>query len=168
MHLLYEVSVWLHIVAATVWVGGMLFLVMVVVPWLREGGRRDAAVFLRETGGRFRNVGWACFAIFLITGIFNLWMRGVRVANFLQSDWLATDFGRIVMLKIGLFALIVAISAVHDFVVGPRATTTIERDPRSEVARSLRRRASVLGRLNVFMALVAVFLGVMLVRGVPG
>jgi len=167
MHLLYEVSVWLHIVAATIWVGGMLFLVMVVVPWLREEGR-NAAVFLRETGGRFRNVGWACFAIFLITGIFNLWMRGVRLANLFQADWLATDFGRVVMLKIGLFALIVAISAAHDFVVGPRATTAIEQDPRSEATRSLRRRASVLGRMNVVLALVAVFLGVMLVRGVPG
>ena len=57
MHALYLLSVWIHILAATVWIGGMSFLVLVVVPWLRRGGRVEAAVFLRETGERFRNVG---------------------------------------------------------------------------------------------------------------
>lgn len=78
MHALYLLSVWVHILAATVWLGGMLFLVLVVVPWLRKGGGTDAAVFLRETGERFRSVGWGCFFVLLITGTFNLWFRGVR------------------------------------------------------------------------------------------
>ncbi len=67
MHSLYLLSVWVHILAATVWIGGMLFLVLVVVPWLRKGTRSDAAVLLRETGERFRNVGWICFVVLLIT-----------------------------------------------------------------------------------------------------
>ena len=47
----------LHILAAIVWIGGMSFLVLVVVPWLRKkGGGTDAGRFLRETGERFRNV----------------------------------------------------------------------------------------------------------------
>ena len=168
MRLVYELSVWLHIVAAMIWVGGMLFLVMVVVPWLRSRDRREAAGLLRETGRRFRTIGWACFAVFVITGTVNLGMRGVRLASFFDSDWLASGFGRVVMLKIGLFGLIVAVSAVHDFVIGPRASAAIEADPRSESARLLRRRASWLGRLNVVLALIIVFVGVMLVRGVPG
>lgn len=167
MRLIYELSVWLHIIAAAVWVGGMLFLVMVVVPWLRSRARREAAVMLRETGRRFRNIGWACFVVFLVTGAVNLWMRGVPLASFWQIDWLASEFGRIVVLKIGLFSLIVAVSIAHDFVIGPRASDAIEKDPQSESARVLRRRASLLGRLNVLLALIAVFVGVVLVRGAP-
>lgn len=69
-HALYLFSVWVHILAATVWIGGMLFLVLVIVPWLRRGGRADPALFLRETGERFRNVGWTCFGLLLVTGTF--------------------------------------------------------------------------------------------------
>ena len=167
MHALYLLSVCIHILAATVWVGGMLFLVLVVVPWLRKGGRTNAAIFLRETGERFRNVGWVCFLVVLVTGSFNLWVRGVRFSSFGNAEWLGSSFGKTVIAKLSVFALVLAISAVHDFVAGPRATVAIEANPRSTEAQQARRRASMLGRFNVLLALILVAAGVMLVRGVP-
>jgi putative copper export protein len=95
-------------------------------------------------------------------------MRGVRLPDFLQTDWLTSAFGRIVLLKLSLFAVILAVSAIHDFAVGPRAASALEQDPQSAIAQSLRRRASLLGRLNVLLGLVAIFVGVMIVRGLPG
>lgn len=165
MHTLYLVSVWLHILAATTWIGGMAFLVLVVVPWLRSGGKTDAAVFLRETGMRFRNVGWVCFLILLVTGTFNLWVRGVRLGDFTRIDWLTSRFGTLVLLKLSVFALILGCSALHDFVLGPNATRAIAEDPRSAAAERARRQASRLGRVNVVLALIVVALGVMVVRG---
>lgn len=167
MHALYLLSVWVHILAATVWIGGMLFLVLVVVPWLRKGGRTDAAAFLRETGTRFRNVAWVCFGLLLVTGTFNLWIRGVRLGDFARADWLRSSFGETVVLKLSAFLLVLLISGVHDFVVGPRATKAIAADARSAKAQVYRRRASVLGRVNVALALILTAAGVMLVRGVP-
>lgn len=165
MRTLYLVSVWAHILAATVWVGGMLFLVLVVVPWLRAGNQASAGAFLRETGRRFRTVGWACFGILLITGTFSLWMRGVRLGDFARADWLVSPFGKIVVAKVVLFGIVLLVSAVHDFVIGPRATVAIQRDPRSPEAMSLRRLASLLGRANALLALIIVLVAVMLVRG---
>ena len=101
MHTLYLLSVWFHILAATAWLGGMLFLVLVVVPWLRRGESAMAGAFLRETGQRFRTVGWTCFAVLLATGTFNLWYRGVRLADFAQPAWRASHFGTAVQLKLG-------------------------------------------------------------------
>lgn len=162
---LYLVSVWLHILAATIWVGGMGFLVLVVVPWLRRGGRDVAATVLRETGSRFRTVGWTCFAVLTATGTFNAWIRGVRPRDFVDPAWLTSSFGRSLTLKLSIFALVLAISVVHDFVVGPRATVAIERDPRSAEAARLRRAASLLGRANALLALALLALAVALVRG---
>ena len=167
IRILYLVSVWLHILAATTWIGGMLFLVLVVVPWLRRGGRAAGAAFLRETGERFRSVGWACFAIVLVTGSFNLWVRGVRIGSFFNAAWRETPFGRAVLWKLGVFAVVLAVSAYHDFVIGPRATRALAADPRSAEAEALRRRASLLGRINAVLAFVLVALAVFLVRGWP-
>ena len=167
MNGLYILSVWVHILAAIVWIGGMLLLVLVVVPWLRKGGRVDAGIFLRETGERFSKVGWVCFGLVLVTGTFNLWFRGVRLSNFTSAEWLQSPFGKTVVVKLSAFVLVLIVSAVHDFVVGPRATRAIEADARSEQAGRERRRASMLGRVNVLLALILVAAGVMLVRGVP-
>src|SRR5690606_27326017 len=122
MRSLYLLSVWIHILAATVWIGGMLFLVLVVVPWLRKGSRSDVAVFLRETGERFRSVGWACFVVLLISGTFNLWIRGVQLSDFGRAEWLQSPFGMMVVVKLCAFLLVLIVSMVHDFLVGPRAT----------------------------------------------
>ncbi len=167
MRTLYLVSVWVHILAAMVWIGGMFFLVLVVVPWLRAGGRVEAGAFLRETGARFRNVAWACFAVLLVTGAANLWARGVRSDDVLDPAWAASPFGRAVLLKVLVFSLALGVSGIHDFVLGPRATAAIQRAPRSPEADRLRRQASWLGRANVLLALCLVALGVVLVRGWP-
>ncbi len=164
---LYLVSVWLHILAAMTWIGGMAFLVLVVVPWLRRGDRVNAAAFLADTGRRFRNVGWSCFGIVLVTGTFNLWVRGVRLPDFMHPEWRATPFGRAVLWKLALFTAVLVVSAYHDFVIGPRAIIAIRSDPRSEAAEALRRRASLLGRLNALLALCLVAIAVFLVRGWP-
>lgn len=167
MPALYLLSVWIHILAAMAWIGGMLFLVLVVVPWLRAGGRANAGAFLRETGVRFRSVGWTCFAILTVTGTFNLYARGVRLGDFARPEWLASPFGRSVLSKLGLFALILVVSAVHDFSVGPRASVAIQRDPGSPEAERLRRQASLMGRGNALLALAIVAVAVTLVRGWP-
>lgn len=168
MHAFYLLAVWLHILAAVTWIGGMFFLVLVVVPWLRGGGGGvDAARFLRETGTRFRNISWVCFAIVVATGSYALWMRGVRFSSFADPDWLASSFGRLVLLKLSVFTTVLVVSIVHDLVIGPRATEAIAADPRSDAAAAMRRRASLLARANVLLALLLVAIGDLLVRGWP-
>jgi copper resistance protein D len=167
LHTLYLLSVWLHILAATAWIGAMFFLMFVVVPWMRSGNLAAGSSFLRATGPRLRTVGWVCFAILLFTGTFNLWMRGIHPGDLASPAFLATSYGKVVAAKLLVFALVVAISARHDFVIGPRATVAIEQDPHSAESGSLRRRASLHGRANAVLALVLVALAVMIVRGTP-
>jgi copper resistance protein D len=167
MQTVYVVSVFLHILSAIVWIGGMFFLILVVVPWLRAGNRAAAGALLRDTGLRFRTVGWVCLATLLATGLLNLWLRRVRPGDLASPEWLATPFGRTVVAKLVLFGLVLAISVVHDFHVGPAATSAMRDDPAGDRALRLRRAASWMGRVNALLALALVFLGVVLVRGWP-
>ncbi len=167
MYGFYLLSVWLHILAAITWIGGIAFLVFVVVPWLRRSDRTIAVTFLRETGERFRAVGWICFAILLVTGTYNLWFRGVRFGDFVRPDWLQSTFGKAVVIKLALFVVVLIVSAIHDIAIGPRAAHAMEHQPGSAQAEALRRQASLLGRFNALLALALVAAGVVIVRGWP-
>ncbi len=167
LHDAYLISVWLHILAAATWIGGMVFLVLVVVPSLRKGDRSAAAKLLGDTGKRFRAVGWSCFAILFVTGSFNLSARGVTLHDFVDPAWITSPFGRAVVIKLSIFAVVLVLSLIHDYSIGPRAVAELERDPASEVSARLRRRASILGRITALLAVVLVALGVILVRGWP-
>jgi putative copper export protein len=61
------IRLFLHVLAATVWVGGQLTLAA-VVPVLRRAGANIPAVAAR----RFNQVAWPAFAVLILTGIWNV------------------------------------------------------------------------------------------------
>ena len=68
------------------------------------------------------------------------------------------------MVKLVLVLLVLLLSAVHDFAVGPRAAALKRADPDSVRARSLGRLASRIARANLLLTLAILALAVMLVR----
>ncbi len=168
MRILYLVSVWLHILAATVWVGGMAFFMLVLVPLMRSKAvGANAGLLIHWIGVRFRSVGWASLGVLVVTGGFNLYARGVRWADLHSGDFWHSDFGETLAVKLAIVATILVISAVHDFKVGPLATRLLREQPDSAQAQRYRNLARAIGRINVVLALAAVALGVVLVRGLP-
>ncbi|MBX6377627.1 MAG: DUF4149 domain-containing protein, partial [Clostridia bacterium] len=135
MHTLYVLSVWLHIVAASVWLGGMIFLALVVVPVIRRPEhRQSAAALIHATGVRFRDVGWSSLAVLAATGVFNLAYRRFDWTSLLDGRAWQSPFGRALVLKLALVVVILALSTVHDFAVGPRATAAARAAPASAAA----------------------------------
>lgn len=61
------VRLFLHVLAATVWVGGQLTLAG-LVPTVRQLGP-DAP---RAVARRFNRIAWAAFAVLVVTGVWNL------------------------------------------------------------------------------------------------
>ena len=61
------IRLFLHVLAATVWVGGQLTLAA-LVPVLRKAG----ADIPRTAARRFNQVAWPAFAVLIITGIWNV------------------------------------------------------------------------------------------------
>jgi copper resistance protein D len=166
----YQLSVFVHILSAIIWVGGMLFLALVVVPVARKLQPAERGVLVGAIGRRFRMVGWVCIALLIVTGAVNTSYRGVTWDSIASGQLLASDFGRLLAAKVALVVVMIVSSAVHDFAIGPASTRALGRkdaDAAREAA-ALRRKASWLGRLNALLALLVVALAVALVRGLPG
>jgi len=78
--------VWLHLLAAIAWIGGMLFLSVVLVPVLRcEPFASQKAVLFRAIARRFRSVVWSAITILLFTGPLLLHQRGIPITD--PSAW---------------------------------------------------------------------------------
>lgn len=168
MHSLYLFSVWLHILAAAIWVGGTIFISLALVPAIRRPEfRANGVALIRFTAHRFRWAAWLCFVIFIVTGIFNLLYRGMSFELMGQALFWRGPFGSTLAIKLSIVALVIAISALHDFYIGPRAAAAWEQSSSSPETLRLRKLAVHCARVNLLLALLAIALGVMLVRGAP-
>jgi putative copper export protein len=62
------VRLFLHVLAATIWVGGQIVLAALVPAVRRAGGSEST----RAVARRFQLVAWPAFAVLVVTGIWNL------------------------------------------------------------------------------------------------
>lgn len=162
-HKLYIASVWLHVLAATVWIGGMAALGLLLVPLLRSDRFEDVATpMLHESALRFRWIGWGALLVMVVTGLVMIEYRNLPWTSwaFWNSTW-----GITLAWKLGLVALVLAVSTVHDFYLGPRAIALMEERPEAEVTERMRWWSSWLGRLTLLLSLVILWLAVLLPRG---
>jgi putative copper resistance protein D len=136
---------WLHVVAAITWIGGMLFVALVMVPVMRREDPGLRARLFHATGIRFRTIGWIAVGLLIATGLGNIWLNP-SLLHLPRLHW-----------KLGLVALALVLAVVHDFVLGPRAG-------RPGASPSMRVRASWIARVNVLVVLVIVLLGLSLLR----
>lgn len=110
----------LHLFAAMVWVGGSLAIPLVITPVIRRKLPPEKRIeLISAMGARYRPFGWAALIVLLVTGA-----RRAMIAFSGQADpWGAfqdTSYGRALRAKILLFAVLVLVQLVHDFVLGPR------------------------------------------------
>lgn len=159
---LYHLNVTVHLLAALFWLGGMFFLAVVGAPALRrlEDPVLRARLF-EDLGRRFRRTGWWAIGILLLTGVLNLHFRGLLRWEALGSgEFWAGRYGRVLAWKLAGVGTMVAVSALHDFVLGPAATRAAGRG-RS----GARRWAAWLARANALIGIGVVLAAVRLARG---
>ena len=161
MSLLYYVNVSIHVLAAMLWLGGMLFLGL-AAPILRTVEPPEARQRLfRDIGMRFRGIGWAAIGVLVVTGIGNLQLRGWMTSALTSADFWGTTTGRALAIKLIAVAIMISISAVHDFLHGPRASRLPAGSPEAIAAR---RTAMRLARINALVGVIVVLAAVRLAR----
>jgi copper resistance protein D len=161
---LYFLTVTVHLLAAFLWLGGAFFLAVVGAPVLRsvEPPALRAHLF-RRIGERFRVVGWVSVGVLLLTGSFALHLRGLLRWEILSDPlfW-NSGFGRALGWKLLAVTAIIAGSAFHDFLIGPRASRL---DPTSPRAAAIRRYSAYSARVTAIVGLLLIAAAVRLARG---
>ncbi len=145
----------------------MIFFATVVVPVLRRDDMKAVAPrLLRVLGPRFRALGWASLGVLVLTGISNLYLRGIGVRVLCDALFWASPFGHALAWKLGFVGITITVTATHDIVTRKRELDVMERSPSSAEAQRARRVASWVGRGIMVSSLFILYFAVALVRGI--
>ena len=152
--LLWGVVVWLHVLAAITWVGGMIFIAAVLAPVWRGLEPPLRQRLTQSVGPAARSLSWFAIVLLVMTGILNV--------IHLHPSWDSLT-GRLLAAKLTLVAVVLMVSAAHDFWLGPRLSSMRQAGAITE-ATPLARAVPLIARVNLALALAIVFLAVLLAR----
>jgi len=106
---------WVHLLAGAVWLGGIALIVLVWAPALRSHGSELRAAVARHVLPAFGRVALPAFVAVSATGVVSLVVQLGEIAALWQ-----TAYGRVLLVKIALVALIALASWRHALRLRPR------------------------------------------------
>ena len=104
----------LHLLAAGVWLGALVPLSLLLAETRSAGDRRSILV-ARGATARFSAMAVASVGTLVISGVVNTWFLAGTVPALV-----GTEYGRLLLLKLGLFAAMLLIAAVNLLRLSPR------------------------------------------------
>lgn len=158
--------VWIHLVFSSIWVGGSIFLGLVLAPLLKKTmpDLNERISFMVLVGRRFNYLGGSSLIILVITGIYN-----ARSFFDQPSMLFESSYGYILLTKIVLVCILIIIYIIHVLILNKNVERQIvERQVPDEYFISLRSKIILLGRVTVGLSIAILFLAALLDRGVPG
>ena len=165
---MYFINVWIHILAAAVWTGGLIYVAAVAVPFALTHPADERQRILRALGRRFRWIAWGSIVVLIITGIGNLTLRltPIRFSQILNGDVFNPEkVERLIAIwlpwKLMLVAVMVGLMAFHD-ITSIQAAKRYEGSPDSAPGSRAGSRAAAIATL---LAILVLYVSVRLVRG---
>jgi copper resistance protein D len=163
MSLTDSLFTWVHLVAASIWVGGSIFLGIVLAPMLKSitGTLEERIALMIKIGRRFNKIAIPSFVILIITGIYNS-----RV--FLQEPGLLfeTNYGIILLFKIILVIATLITYIIHIRILNAETEKTLSGGYAETIyVQSIRSKIIYLGRITVILSVAILLLAAILDNG---
>lgn len=160
----YSLSLLLHLIAIALWLGGIVFFLVVSGPAVFELEPRIAIKTMNQGRIGLELISWTAIALLLLTGIINLVLR-----NQAAAAPLGESYAILLGAKLFLFGTMALHHGLQVFKYAPRiAALTAEIKPDTtewpEPLLSHWRRWFLLLKINAGLGPIAVLLGVALVR----
>ncbi|MCB8984098.1 MAG: copper resistance protein CopC/CopD [Ardenticatenaceae bacterium] len=114
------VSDTLHLLAVSLWVGGLLALAAGLLPLVRR--REDFAALVKAGWGPFGRLAFLSVGVIFATGLYS---TGREVASL--DAMLTSLYGRTILLKIGLMLVVGLVGATNSMLIHPRLAAPLAR-----------------------------------------
>ncbi|GAB4448359.1 MAG: hypothetical protein OHK0036_03740 [Bacteroidia bacterium] len=155
---MYIVSLYLHLILVCIWIGGQIFLPLVIIPALKKSLGNNEALkrkIVINSGIIFSKAGRWIILLLLITGILNYYFKFKTFNLFLFSD---NPYGKKLLLKISLFILMIVINIIHERKIGNQLINDVD----EKEYEHLKKWASFTGRMTLLLSIIILLLGLLL------
>ena len=155
---------WIHLIAASIWVGGSLFIGIVFSPLLKTmtSSIEERMQIMIRVGKRFNKVAVPSLIILMVTGLYT------SHALIGKPDLLiSTSYGTYLIIKIILVIALIITYAVHVRVIRKDVEEKIMSNQMSELEiKKLRKKIIILGEVTVVLSIAILFFASLLDAGV--
>ena len=158
------VITWIHLLCASIWVGGSIFLGLVLAPLLRKMSFpiEDRLNLMIKTGRRFNKIALPALVILIATGIYNSHLV-------LQNNEIlfSTSYGAFLITKIILVMALIVTFAIHIRIFNKNIEEKIAAKQITNVElHKLQKSAMILGESTVVISVAVLFFAALLDAGV--
>ncbi|MFB3093355.1 MAG: DUF4149 domain-containing protein [Dehalococcoidia bacterium] len=155
------ITPWVHIVAVAVWLGPQFFMFLVTVPAVRVIEDPEVRLqVMRVIVTRFGWLAWAAMAVIVLSGVSNLFQEADEFGHLWDTEY---RYFQIFSTKMVLVGLMVILTALHTFVIGPKQLRLLEevRGDSTEAA-GLRRVSIIVSSLTLLISIAVVYTAALL------
>lgn len=155
---------WVHLICSSIWVGGSIFIGVVLVPVLKSHTRslEELVILMIKVGRRFNMITVPAFGILIATGIYN--SRGFFGD---PAAILDTTYGMILLVKIILVIATVGTYVVHVRLLNADMERKIMSSQGGKIyVQSVRKKIIILGEIIVVLSIIILLLAAFLDGGI--
>jgi len=155
---------WIHLIAASIWVGGSIFIGVVFSPILKSitTSIEERIQIMIKVGKRFNKVAIPSLIILMATGLYNSYAL-LSNPNLLMG----TSYGTFLTIKVFLVIALIITYAVHVRVIRKEVEEQIMTKQMSmQEIQKLRKKIIILGEITVVLSIVILFFAALLDTGI--
>ncbi len=109
------ISDWLHLVAGSMWIGGLGVLAFAIASALRDSDRQMAQTSVSAIIKRFTSIAVPATVLLAVTGLYNTW---IHVES--PSALVGTTYRLVLLVKVAISGVMIVLGGINAFVLRPR------------------------------------------------
>jgi len=155
---------WAHLVAASIWVGGSIFIGIVLAPLLKtiSDSIDDRLSIMIRVGRKFNKIAVPSLMILIASGLYN---SSGYLAK--PSLFLSTNYGLVLIAKIVLVIILIITFIIHVRLIRIKVENQIEsKELSADAIQKLRSKIIILGRITVIVSVAILLMAALLRSGI--